>query len=283
MPKILNWTSLTFIATVVGIAIPVWLWRADLTSKSLSLQLASQTPLTSESAGAIKGLEVSMDGVKIVSPTLSVVTLLNDGKKPLPTTDFEAPVEVRVASGSRIIRAEVTSSQPKDIEAKIQWDNAAVRFLPVLMNPEESVTVSILTEDPRPSFSSRARVVGVSTVEFVDSTKKVPAWQRSAVLLLGALLFFAASDIADANFWGGPSVIIIRKRAALLVKIVCATGGMLSFTGFALSAELDGIWTMVAALVPTMLIAAIIGAALNAGAKAETSHTNAPSQETSSK
>ena len=276
MPKLLNFASLTFIVTVVGLAIPVWLWRADLSSKSLSLQLASQTPLTSESAGAIKGLEVSMDGVKIASPTLSVVTLLNDGKRPLPTADFEAPVEVRVSGGSRIVRAEVTSSQPKDIEAKLEWDTAALRFVPVLMNPYESITVSIITEGARPVFSSRARVVGVSKVEFVDSTKKVPPWQRSAAFLVAALLLFAASDIADADFWGGPRVVFVRKRAALLVKVVCGTGGMLTFLGFAFSAELDGIWAMVGALISTMLVAAVIGTALNAGAKAEAQKADAP-------
>lgn len=276
MTKLLNWTSATFILTVVGIAIPVWLWQADLNSKSLSLQLASQTPLTSTSAGTIKGLEVSMDGVKIELPTLSVVTLLNDGRKPLPATDFEAPVEVRVASGSRIIRAEVISSHPKDIEAKLEWNKTTVKFIPVLINANESITVSILTEGPQPTFSSRARIIGVSKVEFIDSTKKGPIWPLSAALLVAALLLFSASDIADTNFRSGQKVVIIRKRAALLIKMVCSAIGLVAFVGFAISIELDGIWKMVGALVLTMLIATGIAAILNSGAKSENSTKNIP-------
>ncbi|WP_294769165.1 hypothetical protein [uncultured Rhodoferax sp.] len=276
MTKLLNWTSLTFFVTVVGLAIPIWLWRADLDAKSLSLQLTSQTPLTSDSANSIKGLEVLMDGVKVASPTVSVVTLTNNGKKPLPASEFESPVEVRVAHGSQIFRAEVTSSHPKDIEARIEWNKTSVRFVPVLLNPDESITISLLTEGERPTFTSRARVVGVTTVDFVDNTKKPPAWRLTAILLIASLLLFVASDIVDPDLRGGPPVLFVRKRAAFFIKIVCSGGGVVAYTGFALSAEIDGIWAMVLGLLPTMLFTALIGAALNNGAKARAKVAESP-------
>ena len=276
MPKLLNWTSLTFIATIAGIAVPIWLWRADLSAKSLSFQLASQVSLTAQSAGEIKGLEVLMDGVKIQTPTLSVVTLVNDGKKPLPTADFEAPLELRVLEGSSIVRAEVTSTQPKDVEAKITWEKSVVRFVPVLLNPDETITISVLTEGARPAFSPRARVNGVSSVEFIDSTKKAPAWQRSALLLVAAILLFAASDIADASFWGGPKVLYVRNRAALLTKVVCGLGGIVCVIFFAQVAEIGGMWEMLLSLLGTMIVGVAVGTTLNFGAKSAAKSENAP-------
>ncbi|NJA05269.1 hypothetical protein HC024_05925 [Methylococcaceae bacterium WWC4] len=267
MPSFLNWTSLTFIVSIVGIAVPIWLWQADLHAKSLSFRLASQVPLTAETTGTIKGLEVLMDGIKIQSPVLSVVTLVNDGKKPLPTTDFESPLQLRVLEGSSIVRAEVTSTYPKDIEAKITWDKTAVSFKPVLLNPEETITISILSEGKQPDFSPRARVIGISSVEFVDSTKKGPAWQRSAMFLVTAIFLFAASDIADVNYVGGPKIVYVRKRAALLLKIVCTLAGMGAFFIFTQIADLNGLWTVITSLTGTILTGIAIGTALNFGAK----------------
>lgn len=217
-----------------------------------------------------------MDGVKIQTPTLSVVTLVNDGKKPLPTADFEAPLELRVLEGSSIVRAEVTSTQPKDVEAKITWEKSVVRFVPVLLNPDETITISVLTEGARPAFSPRARVNGVSSVEFIDSTKKAPAWQRSALLLVAAILLFAASDIADASFWGGPKVLYVRNRAALLTKVVCGLGGIVCVIFFAQVAEIGGMWEMLLSLLGTMIVGVAVGTTLNFGAKSAAKSENAP-------
>lgn len=267
MPKLLNWSSLTFIATILGIAVPIWLWQADLNAKSLSFQLASQVPLTTETAGAIKGLEVLVDGVKIKSPTLSVVTLVNNGKKPLPAVDFEAPLELRVLDNSSIVRAEVTSTQPKDIEAKITWNKQALQFVPILLNPGETITISLLSEGERPTFSTRARVVGVSSVEFLDNTQKAPVWPRSVFFIVAAVLLFASSDIVDPYLQGGSAVIYVRKRAAWLLKIVCSLAGIACFIMFTEIADIHGLWVLAFTLIGTLILATVIGTTLNFGAK----------------
>jgi len=279
MPKFLNWTSLTFIATIAGIAVPIWLWRADLNAKSLSFQLASQVPLTAETAGTIKGLEVLMDGIKIQSPTMSVVTLVNDGKKPLPTADFEYPLELRVLEGSSVVRAEVTSTQPKDIEAKITWDKKAVRFTPVLLNPDETITISILSEGAKPIFSPRARIIGISKVEFVDGTKKVPIWKFSALLLISAILFFTGAQIVEPDSWRGSKIVYVRKRAALLLQAVCTLAGMASLFAFTQIADIGGFWVFPLSIIGAMIGGWVIGTTLNFGAKATANavpHENAP-------
>lgn len=276
MPKFLNWTSVTFMATIVGLVIPIWLWRADLNAKSLAFQLASQVSLTAETAGSIKGLEVLMDGVKVQSPVLSVVVLTNDGKKPLPTADFEVPVELRIQEQSSIVRAEVVSTQPKDIEANITWDKKMIRFTPVLLNPEESITVSILTEGAKPAFTPRARIIGVSIVEFSDTTKKPPAWQRSVAFLFASILFFAVSDIADVQFWGGPKGIYVRRRAALLIKVLAGITGIAAFLAFFQMSDLVGTGTMFWSLIGTLFAGMVLGSLLNLGAKKIGAAVNAP-------
>ena len=106
MPKLLNWTSLTLLASIAGFVVPIWVWRADLTSRSLSFRVASQVSLQPVPASSTPGLQITIDGAPLVSPYLSVLELRNDGAKAIPSSDFEAPIELRLQAGSSVARAQ---------------------------------------------------------------------------------------------------------------------------------------------------------------------------------
>lgn len=267
LTKYLNWSSLTFVATLAGIAVPVWLWFADLNSRSLVMSVVSQTPLTSETAGTIKGLQVSVDGVALTSPSLSVIQITNDGKKPIPATDFEGALEVRVGDGSQIIRTEVTSTSPRDIQAKLTSSPQVVQFQPLLLNPEDALTFSVLTSGKHPVFQPRARIAGIATVKLSDSTAKIPPMRIAVTSLIAAVLLFAASDIANSSFVGGQPFVIVRRRAALLVMTTSGIAGMACFFVFFKSAGLEGLPSLAGLMFVTVIAGAIIAAILNRGAE----------------
>ena len=276
MPKLFNWSAMTFLVTLASVAVPVWLWVADQNGKSLSFQIASQVPLTVETASSLKGLEVLMDGIKIRSPILTVITLTNDGKKPLPATDFEIPLELNLRDSATVVRAEVTSTKPKDVEAKITWTKSQVKFVPVLLNADESITVSILTEGKKPVFDPRARVIGVSTVGFIDSTTRGPAWKRSIPFLLAALLFFTVADIVGIEFVGGPKVVYLRKRAAIFQKMVCTLGGIVLLVEFMKLNEFDGFLSLMLVMTIALIASGALGWVINFNAKSIAHTENAP-------
>lgn len=264
--KYVNWSSVTFIATLAGLAMPLWLWFADLNSRSLLLSVVSQTALTSEEAGTIKGLQVFVDGVPIVAPTLSVIQVSNDGNKPIPSADYEGPLEVRFGEGTKVIRAEVTATSPRDIEAKLSSEALIVRIEPLLLNPDDSVTLSLLTSGKPPTFQPRARVAGVSTIKLSDGTAKTPPSRIALLALLASVLFFAASDIANSSFVGGQPFIVVRKRAALLIMTACGLAGMAFFFVFFQAAGFEGLAWLAGLMFTVVVAGALLAAVLNRGA-----------------
>jgi hypothetical protein len=83
---------LMLVLTAAGIGVPVWLWFADQTAKSVSVQLVSQVPLYPNNRDAVVGLQITIDGVSLIDPYLSVLKIVNEGGKPVATADFEAPL-----------------------------------------------------------------------------------------------------------------------------------------------------------------------------------------------
>lgn len=198
MNKFFNWKSLTLLVTIVSVVVPVWVWRADLSSRSLQFRIASQVALQPDDANSIHGLEVTVDGVLLKSPYISVFELSNDGEKPISSSDFEAPLEIRLGEGATVSRAQVTATNPKDVEATLTWEAQSLKIKPLLLNPRDVVAISILTSGKKPEFTTRARIAGISAVPIEDSAGK-PTKTRTAMLFFAALLLFIASDITNSG------------------------------------------------------------------------------------
>jgi len=131
----LDWKFLlTLLATVAGVAVPVWLWQADQSSKSLSIKLATRISIQPKEQGTISGVEISVDGARLVNPHLVVLEIRNNGSKPIPAADFESPVKINVVSETKLVRANITDKVPKDIEAALVSDSEGMSLKPTLLN-----------------------------------------------------------------------------------------------------------------------------------------------------
>ncbi len=231
MKRFFNFRSLTLLATIISVVVPVWIWRADLSSRSLQVRVASQVSLQPDNVGAISGLQVAVDGVPLKSPYLTVLELSNDGDKPIPSADFEAPLEIRLADGSTLARAQVTETKPKDIEASLSSDAKVLKMKPILLNPKDVITISVLTSGKKPEFLVRARISGISDVQINEDTGRFSRLQKAALFFFAALLLFVTSDITNAGLTS-TEPILLRKRAAILVSTTTGVIGAVLFISF---------------------------------------------------
>lgn len=166
-------------AAVAGVLIPVWLWQTDLHGRSLQLKVISQASLKPDVAN-VPGLKITIDGVALDSPYISVVELSNDGKKPISTSEYESDIEISIAAGASLVRAHVSSVEPKDLQPKIIGEKAKFRLGPLLLNPNDKLTFSVLTTGGKPSFTTRARVAGISAIPVTDQSLEKPRALRTA-------------------------------------------------------------------------------------------------------
>lgn len=231
MNRLFNFNSLTLLVTIISVVISVWIWRADLGSRSLQVRIASQVSLQPDNVGTISGLQVAVDGVSLKSPYLSVLELSNDGDKPIPSADFEAPLEIRLADGSIVARAQVTETKPKDIEASLSWEAQVLKVKPLLLNPKDVITISVLTSGKKPEFAARARIAGISAVPINENTGKFSRLQKAALFFFAALLLFITSDITNSGLTSNEPV-LLRKRAAILVSTTTGITGAALFIAF---------------------------------------------------
>jgi hypothetical protein len=179
----------TFIATLAGVVIPVALWQADLSSKALSFEVISTAGLDPAPTSQMQGLLVSIDGTPVPNAFLSVLLLSNTGSKPIASTEFEAPLEIRTAaSGTKIVRSQVASTAPTDLRPTVASTEDAVSVQPLLLNPKDSVKLTVLTSGPQPTFLVRSRIAGVKTVEVTDKSSTRAARRAWAQSIAGVLL-----------------------------------------------------------------------------------------------
>ena len=179
----------TLLAAVAGIVVPIWLWRADLTSKSMQIRTISQTPLANQITQSVSGLSVSLDGLPLENPYLTVIEITNTGSRPIQTADFEGDIEIASSEKSAIVRVQVTATSPQSLRPSVGLENGNARIKALLLNPNDAITLSILSKNQAPSFSARARIAGVSTIEFETTPKsRRLVSSTSAKLTIGAAL-----------------------------------------------------------------------------------------------
>jgi hypothetical protein len=218
----LDWKYLvTLFAAVAGIAVPVWLWRTDLVSHSVKVKIISQTALQPDGVSAVSGLKISVDGKELEAPYLTVIDIKNDGARPILATDFETPLEIKTFEKVKTARARVTATAPKDLLPIITSNDDVLKLQPLLLNPNDSVTIAFV-----PNFSARGRIAGISVVELEDSTlnqKPKRKFWAQAIVGFALLIVYALTFRALLSSSG----IQIRRRAMIFITLSSVFGSIL--------------------------------------------------------
>lgn len=191
----LDWKFLLMLlVTLLGIGVPVWLWQYDLRAKSLAVRVISSVDLHTPQASSLPGLQLTLNGAKVDAPVLTTLELTNDGSKPIPSTDFEGSLELVIAAGAKALEAKVATVEPTSLSATLETDTQVVRLKPLLLNPNDKITINILTSGQTPSIAPRARIAGVSDVKLesaISSTKSIKkAFLSGPIAFAGLVLYF---------------------------------------------------------------------------------------------
>lgn len=263
----LDWKFLlTLFATVAGVAVPVWLWQADQSSKSLSIKLATKISIQPKEQGAISGIEISVDGARLVNPHLVVFEIRNNGSKPIPAADFESPVQIITGSETKLVRANITEKMPKDIDASLATDSQGISLKPTLLNPGDTVSVTAITSGDAPTFQSKARIIGVLNVALEDGTTKKPNKIKLALLLFGSLFSFTGVWLVSDSL-SNTKGIFLRRRAAAFVGIVALFPAAIGLQMFLDEVEIQGFWHFILYNLILMVPASLIASVLNRNQK----------------
>ena len=216
--------TLSFIVALVGIAIPMGLWQLDQNVHSITVRLVASTALQPQGKQSIPDIEVSIGGVKLQSPYLSTLELINTGSKPIQASDFETPVELALDNHASVVRARVSLTNPNEIKADLMIDKDVIILKPLLLNPSDSITLTVITTGDSPVFSPKARIAGVSRIAFEDATTKTGGWKTGVGMYIFGLIF-AILYFVYAVVLFFPEAIKLTRPIALITMIACSITG----------------------------------------------------------
>ncbi|MFL7962092.1 hypothetical protein ACEI36_07550 [Pseudomonas kielensis] len=166
--KVLDWKFA--LTSLIALAVPYYLWQADLSSHALTVRLISSSALELPSDSKIHDIQITVNGTKVDSPHISSLALINNGSKPIVGADFETPIEISTKNDAKLITAQITGSEPADIPAKIFLEDNKLKFRPFLSNPKDQVNVTIVSSGPL-NLKAGGRVAGVRDITFEDLTQ----------------------------------------------------------------------------------------------------------------
>lgn len=248
----LDWKFfLTLIVTIASVAVPVWLWQLDLSSKALTLIVKSTAELQPQGVDALEGVQLLVDGKPLNSPYVSVLELSNTGSKPIVTSDFEGPIRISSTAPSQVVKFRPTSSTPPALEPVLSISDSTVLLQPLLLNPGDVIRFITVTANGRPAYAVRGRVAGVSEVAISDAAGRETKsnWLGRAVsTLLMVIYILNLSEFAHAG---------IRRRTFLPWSL--ATGLVAAFgAALILVIQFPGDTSPATNLLPAMAVAALV-------------------------
>lgn len=261
MNQFINWKSITALLTVASLLIPVWIWRSDVNSKSLQFRVISLVGLQPETATSISGLQISVDGLLLESPFLTVLELSNSGDRPITTSDFEVPLELRAQEGATIVKASVASVSPNDVKAIVTTKAGYVELKPMLLNPRDSVTISVLSSGLQPTYTASSRIVGIASVPVISVMSDTGTWLGTALLFIGSVFLLATFSIVSDSLT--KKNFTLRKRAAVIVAAVSCFSGFYFFIEFLNRVGIQDFFLLIAAFGPLIFITSIVSVYLN--------------------
>lgn len=178
----LDWKYLlSALLALAGVAVPILLWKTDQSAYSIGVRVVASTDLRVKESRLIPELTMRVGDQVIESPHITTIEIANDGARPIPASAFEGPLEILSSEAARVVRATVMATVPADLPVKYDLLGGVVTFQPLLLNPQDAITVSVLTSGAKPSFNARARIAGVSRIQVDDVS--VEKKRRNAVFL----------------------------------------------------------------------------------------------------
>lgn len=243
---VMDWKfALNIVLALAAVLLPAYFWQADLSAYSLTVRLVSSSALELPSDSKIHDMQILVNGTKIEAPYIYSLLLINTGSKPIPTGNFETPLQIRTMNDAKLITAQITGSEPADIPVKLSIDENQVKISPFLSNPKDQIAITLVSSGPL-ELTTQARIAGVRDVIFEDTSQNkshplgafffaalaVPCMalylfflptsrSRGAIKIVGAVRYlttvvffvsavhFAARVSGELNYAGGSSVMVI--------------------------------------------------------------------------
>jgi hypothetical protein len=222
-----NWKWIvTTIISIVAL-VPAYLVVNLNNKKSFSYDIQSISPLVSEEQTATPGIQVLFQGKEVVKPYVSVIKLINDGGIPIEARDFDGAIDIESGEGTNVLAASVIDKQPDSIRVNITNNDKKVSIMPTLLNPEDIVTIKVISGNAKPTFKISGRISGIKSFNKHGMKEQTRQILIIALFSTGALLFGITAAIlmnAYSERDKTNNICLISVKALIFLAAPCFLG-----------------------------------------------------------
>ena len=196
MPDILRDPLWQFVGALLGIfaiIVSIVLFFAQRKKKSLSYEILSKTPVLSAAEEIAGKLQILFQGEVVQKVYLLVIRISNTGNVPIASSDYERPISIRFGGEARILTTEVSESEPKNMDAKVETRDQNILVKPVLLNSGDSITIKSLVSNYSGKLNIDGRIIGVKNISPKRDTSNI--W--SVVLMIAGMVLFGIGAIGS--------------------------------------------------------------------------------------
>ena len=219
-----NWKWLiTTVITFIAVLLPAVLFWAGEKEKVISYDVKSSSPLVLTENIVDSNLKITFNDQPLKKAYLSVITIKNTGAIAVRATDFESPIKIQLGEGVKAIDSVAFNAQPESLEPELENKNSTVSITPILLNPEDSISIRILTSDKTPDIKLSARIAGIK--KLTPHPKSNDNWDTIIIIfyIIWILLIFICYSILTTALIrkdDNQSVVILTNRGAIYILIV---------------------------------------------------------------
>ncbi len=178
------WQFIGVLLALAAIFLTYVVYRRQQLRKRLTYDVVSRNQLLTVKEELAGKLSILYEGRPAKAISVLVVRLWNSGNQPIQAADYERPISFLIQEPGTVLSADIIDVYPSSLNPGLAIDENKVHIEPVLLNPDDSLTLKILLKDPGNLFWPDARIAGVTSID-----KPKPAWKPyGALAILGAVL-----------------------------------------------------------------------------------------------
>lgn len=171
---------ISFALAALGIFVPI-IWDKYKSNSSIDIRLVSSLLIVGDNPKLDK-LQFSYDGHPVTQLTKFAFVLTNTGRVAIRKDEVVSPIVIQFGNAN-IIDARIDAVVPDNLESHIKVASSGheVSIEYPLLNPNDQIQFSILTESREVAIKVSARIAGVRSIIYADQRGKTKSMKRKTI------------------------------------------------------------------------------------------------------
>ena len=216
---------LGFLAVMAAITVPLIIYFLQKSKKRLAYEVVSNTQLVGIKNEVQNKIKIYYENKLVENVHLVSIRFINSGNQPISIDDFARPINIQLGSNTNILTCEVLEQNPKDLDVSILKMQNRLEIQPLLLNPNDSLTLNILLSDYRGGLEVSARVRGISNIEVYREPESIKSIFLFLLFVLLLILNFinAVSKNKIGSFFGIDGQNLVLIFLGPIIIFICYT------------------------------------------------------------